>query len=216
MTFNPEENVTEETTAELNDATLNELFEEESCCADESCEQASSSKTEEKPASEDWKEKYFRALAEQENMRKRMQKEKQETLRYCYENCISEFLAPLDNLENALRFTEQASSEVKNWAMGFQMILTQFKEVLHNHGVVAFHSEGNTFDPHYHEAVEIVETNEQEEGTILKEFTKGYKSASRTIRPARVKVAKRPKTEAISPAPEESLEAAAETPNEQN
>ena len=125
-------------------------------------------------------------------MRKRMQKEKQETLRYCYENCIAEFLAPLDNLENALRFTEQASSEVKNWAMGFQMILTQFKEVLHNHGVVAFHSEGNTFDPHCHEAVEISETDEHAEGTVLKEFTKGYKSASRTIRPARVKVAKRP------------------------
>jgi len=204
MTFNPEENRIEEPTAELNDAALNEFFEEEGSSSEENCKETTEPKVEEKPALEDWKEKYFRSLAEQENMRKRMQKEKQETLRYCYENCISEFLAPLDNLENALRFTEQASSEVKNWAMGFQMILAQFKEVLHNHGVVAFHSEGNTFDPHYHEAVEILETEEQEEGTILKEFTKGYKSASRTIRPARVKVAKRPKIEV--PSSEQSAE----------
>lgn len=201
MSSKPEENLIEDPASELNDAALNELLEE----GDEA-------RPEEKPPADDWKEKYFRSLAEQENMRKRMQKEKQETLRYCYDNCISEFLAPLDNLENALRFADQASSEVKNWAMGFQMILTQFKEVLHNHGVVAFHSEGNTFDPHYHEAVEILETDEHAEGTILKEFTKGYKSASRTIRPARVKVAKRPKM--ASPEPEESANNAAPGKNE--
>lgn len=192
MTHNPEDPVMEEEKAELSDDALNELFEEEVLTSEEP-------EKIEPTAEENWKQKYFLALAEQENMRKRMQKEKQETLRYCYENCISEFLAPLDNLENALRFTEQASGEVKNWAMGFQMILTQFKEILHNHGVVAFHSEGNTFDPHYHEAVEILETDEHAEGTILKEFTKGYKSASRTIRPARVKVAKMPKKEESAP-----------------
>ncbi len=63
------------------------------------------------------------------------------------------------------------------------MILSQFKEVLHNHGIVSFHSEGNTFDPELHEAVEIVETTDYPDGTILHEFTKGYKSASRTDAP---------------------------------
>ena len=187
-----------------------QLAEEAAALNDEALEEGAP-KAEEKPPEEDWKGKYFRALAEQENMRKRMQKEKQEMLRYAYENCISEFLAPLDNLENALKFTEQASGEIKTWAMGFQMILSQFKEVLHNHGIVAFHSEGNTFDPHKHEAVEILETEEQEEGIILQEFTKGYKSATRTIRPARVKVAKKPKSEA--PAAEQKA-SALETPNE--
>ena len=188
MTFNTEEN--KEKMAELNDAAIDELFEEEETLPKETPKEA---------PLEDWKEKYVRTLAEAENMRKRMQKEKQEMLRYCYENCISEFLPALDNLENAVRFTETASPEVKNWALGFQMIMNQFKEVLHNHGIIAFHSEGNTFDPHYHEAVEIVETDEHPDGAILKEFTKGYKSASRTIRPARVKVAKHPKVE-LTPA----------------
>ncbi len=144
---------------------------------------------------ENWKDKYLRALAEQENMRKRIQKEKQEMVAFGIENAISEFLGAIDNFENAMRFAENGSKEVKNWAIGFEMILSQFKEVLHNHGIVSFHSEGNTFDPQFHEAVEIVETTEHPDGTIMHEFTKGYKSATRTIRPARVKVAKHPQKE---------------------
>lgn len=160
---------------------------------------------EEEVVVEDWKDKYLRALAEQENMRKRIGREKQEMARFGIENVISEFLPAIDNFENALRFAESAAGEVKNWAMGFEMILSQFKEVLHNHGIVSFHSEGNTFDPELHEAVEIVETTEYPDNTIMHEFTKGYKSAHRTVRPARVKVAKHPQTIAAEvPVVEES------------
>jgi molecular chaperone GrpE len=152
------------------------------------------------PVLDDWKDKYIRTLAEMENMRKRMQKEKQEMVRFGVENAISEFLPAIDNFENALRFASSANGEVKSWAMGFEMILSQFKEMLHNHGIVSFHSEGNTFDAEVHEAVEVVETLDHPDGIVLHEFTKGYKSASRTIRPARVKVAKHPrKAEALHP-----------------
>lgn len=158
------------------------------------------------PAEENWKDKYLRALAEQENLRKRVQKEKQEMVGFGIENAIAEFLPAIDNFENALRFAEGAEGPVKNWAKGFEMILSQFKEVLYNHGIVSFHSEGNTFDPQFHEAVEIVETTEYPDGSILHEFTKGYKSATRTIRPARVKVAKTPLTHATdSVVAEESI-----------
>ncbi len=149
-------------------------------------------KQSESQAPEDWKDKYLRSIAEMENMRKRMQKERHEMSRFGIENAISELLPAIDHFENALRFAESASGEVKNWALGFEMILSQFKEVLHNHGIVSFHSEGNTFDPEYHEAVEILETTDSPDGTILQEFSKGYKSATRTLRPARVKVAKHP------------------------
>lgn len=166
--------------------------------------------TEQVPLEENWKDKYFRALADQENMRKRIQKEKQDMLGFGIENAIAEFLPAIDNLENALKFGEAAQGEIKNWAMGFEMILSQFKEVLYNHGIVSFHSEGNTFDPEYHEAVEIVETSEHPDGMILHEFSKGYKSAHRIIRPARVKVAKQPQpikeeSEAEEPQAEEEL-----------
>ena len=146
----------------------------------------------------DWKDKYLRTLAEMENMRKRMQKDRQEMVRFGIENAIAEFLPAIDNLENALRFANEASGEVKNWALGFEMILSLFKEILYNHGIVSFHSEGNKFDPLTHEAVEITETTDHPDGIILHEFTKGYKSASRTIRPARVKVAKHPQQQISS------------------
>ncbi len=148
---------------------------------------------------EDWKDKYLHTLAEMENMRKRMQKEKQEMTRFSLESSVAQFIPAMDNFENALRFAEGAAPEVKNWAIGFEMILSQFKEVLHNNGITAFHSEGNLFDPEQHEAVEIVETFDTPDGVIIQEFAKGYKSMNRTIRPARVKVAKRPDQASSSP-----------------
>jgi molecular chaperone GrpE len=141
---------------------------------------------------EDYRDKYLRLLAEIDNTRKRMQKEKQEMTRFAVENAIGEILGPIDNLENALQFTEHLSSEMRNWAQGFTMILGQFKDVLANHGVTAFHSEGAQFDPTLHYAIETEETDAKPEGTILKEYVKGYRSGDRTIRPARVKVAAKP------------------------
>ena len=137
------------------------------------------------------KEKNLRLLAEMENARKRMQKEKTETMRFVIEDTCLEFLPILDNFENALKFAGGASPEIKSWAEGFQMILTQFKEALQNHGIIAFHAEkGSHFDPHHHEAMEIVEGANMPDNTILEEFAKGYKSSQRTIRPVKVKVAK--------------------------
>lgn len=143
----------------------------------------------------DYKDKYLRMLAEGENARKRLQKEKHETIRFAIENTVSEFIPVLDNFENALKFSQTSSEEVKNWAIGFQMILAQFRDVMHNHGIVAYHSEGNLFDPHFHEAMEIVETDQHPDGTILEEYAKGYKSQHRTVRPAKVKVAKKSASE---------------------
>jgi len=139
--------------------------------------------------------KYLRLLAEMENLRKRLQKEKSEAISFAIENTIKDFLPNIDNLENALNHADKASDEVKNWAIGFQMILSQFKESLFNLGIAAFHSLGNQFDPHFHDAVEIIETKDHLDGAIIEELSKGYKSPNRTIRPARVKVAKQPKEE---------------------
>ncbi len=138
------------------------------------------------------KDKYLRLLAEMENMRKRMQKEKQETNRFVVENVIADILTPIDNMENALKFTENLSAEMRNWAQGFTMILGQFKDVLSNNGVVSFTSEGAFFDPHLHYAIETEETDEVPAGTIMKEFVKGYKSGDRTVRPSQVRVAVAP------------------------
>lgn len=136
----------------------------------------------------DYKDKYLRLLADMDNARKRMQKERQEMTKYAVESLIIDFLHPLDNLENALKFAQNMSEEVKNWAFGFQMILSQFKDILAENGVQPITAIGAVFDPHCHEAVEIVETSKEPAGMILEEFVKGYKMGEKTIRPARVKV----------------------------
>lgn len=138
----------------------------------------------------DYKDKYLRLLADGENARKRLQKERQEIVRSAIDNIIVDFLHPIDNFENALRFAEEMSEEVKNWAFGFQMILAQFKDALSQNGISAMESLGKTFNPHDHEAVEMIETDLEPPGTIIEECVKGYKIGDRTIRAARVKVAK--------------------------
>jgi len=150
---------------------------------------------------DEMKDKYLRALADGENARKRLAREKQEIIRFGIENTVCDFLPAIDSFENALQFAGAASGEVKNWAIGFQMILSQFRQVLQNYGIASFQSEGALFDPNFHDAVESVETADVQEGTILKEFTKGYRSAVRTIRPARVQVARLPR-KTIDPVPE--------------
>lgn len=142
----------------------------------------------------DYKDKYLRLLAEIENTKRRLHKEKNESARFALESLILDLLHPLDNLEQALSFSDQMSEETKNWAMGFQMILSQFKEVLKNSDIHSFESLGKNFDPNLHEAVEVLETEEHPDGIILQEFTKGYKSEARVIRAARVKVARHPQS----------------------
>ena len=142
----------------------------------------------------EFQEKYLRVLAESENARKRMQKERQEMTKYAIENVLVEFLHPLDSLEKALQFAESMSEEVKNWAVGFEMLLNQFKQILTNHGVEEYHSVGKPFDPHIHDAVEMVESSEYAPGVVVEECLRGYKMGDRPIRVARVKVAKKVET----------------------
>lgn len=144
-----------------------------------------------KNETEEYKDKYLRLLAEMENTRKRLQKEKQDMMRFSIDNVISDFLMPMDNLENALKHTQGMSQETINWVRGFEMILEQFKDVLSQNGIAPFTSKGTAFDPHLHDAVEVEESEDCLDGVILQEYTKGYKSGSRVIRPARVKVSKK-------------------------
>jgi len=143
-----------------------------------------------KVESSDYKDKYLRLLADTENARKRLQKERQEIVFNCLQSIFVELLSPIDHLDNALKFTEQMTEETKQWAVGFKMILAQFKDVLATNNVHEFHAEGKEFDPHLHEAIEMVESEDHQPGMIVRETLKGYKMGDKVLRPARVTVAK--------------------------
>lgn len=138
----------------------------------------------------EYKDKYLRLLADMENAKKRLQKERQEIGRLALERFIVDVLRPIDNFENALKFAQHMPDPVKDWAIGFQMILAQFQDALAQHGICAMNPLGQLFNPHEHEAVEAIESSSHPEGIILEECMRGYKMGDRTIRAARVKVAK--------------------------
>lgn len=140
---------------------------------------------------EEYREKYLRVLADMENLKKRLNRERGDIVRYANESLICELLSPLDNLENALQYAEKSSPEVQHWALGFRMIVQQFTDALSHAGASSYTSLGTLFDPNLHDAVEVVEpTSEHPSGHIVKEFVRGYRLADRVIRPARVQVAK--------------------------
>ncbi len=137
------------------------------------------------------KDTNLRQLAELENTRKRLHKEREEMTRYAIGRFAEDFLAPLDQMEKALDCADNMSEEVKNWAIGFKMILNQFHDVFANNNISSYSAMGEEFNPHLHEAVEADETTDKPEGTILEEYAKGYKMGDYIVRPARVKVAKK-------------------------
>lgn len=141
---------------------------------------------------ENMKEKYIHCLAETENEKRRMQKDHKKSVTRSVGNAFKPLLGPLDQFEKALEFAETMSDEVKNWAVGFQMILTQLKDTLHEQHIFSFDSLGKKFDPYRHEAISMEETDEVEEGIILEEFEKGYQYYDQILRPAKVKVSKHP------------------------
>lgn len=138
----------------------------------------------------EYKNKYLRLLAEQENVRKRLMKERDELSRHSAKNVIADFLTPIDQMENALKHAKNMSDEVKHWALGFDMILNHFKDVLDSNDVKPMECVGKPFDPHFHHVTETVESDEHPPGTIVEETLKGYLFEGKTLRPAHVIVVK--------------------------
>ena len=98
-----------------------------------------------------------------------------------------------DHLKKALESNQFSanSDQEKNWVTGIEMILKQFGEVLKRHGVEEIKTVGEQFDPERHEALSEEVSEDQDEGTIVKEIESGYMMKDRVVRPAKVIVAKK-------------------------
>lgn len=137
---------------------------------------------------DNFEERMLRAAADLENFRKRSEREKEEIRKYGAKDLVKDLLETIDNLERALEHSD--SGEEENIIEGVEMVLRQIHNTLGNHGIEAFESEGEEFDPEYHEAIQQVETTDHESGTILEQHQKGYTIHDRLLRPAVVSVAK--------------------------
>ena len=130
----------------------------------------------------------LRTRAEFDNARKRSAKEQQEYRDYALVDAIKTLIPVLDSFERAL----QASPEKSEFHVGVELIHKQLQDALAKIGVRPIFAKGEQFDPRFHEAIEMVDTEDAKDHQVLEELQRGYKLKDRLLRPAMVKVARNP------------------------
>ena len=135
------------------------------------------------------KDRLLRAQAEWDNSRKRIQREKEDSVRFAGEALLEKLLPVLDNFEMGMQAAKTAT-DPKAIAQGLEMVLAQFHQVLRDAGVESIDAVGHPFDPHRHEALGQHESDEHPEGHVVTQLRKGYKLKDRLLRAASVFVAK--------------------------
>ena len=134
-------------------------------------------------------ESYLRLQADFDNYKKRSYKEKIEFIKFANEGLIIELLDILDNFERGIRSAE-AKKDFDLLHQGVDMISKQLHSLLESKGLIRIKCVGERFDPHRHEAIEVVEGEGKQSDTILDEMQPGYLLNGRIIRTAKVKVLK--------------------------
>lgn len=167
-----------DTEAEKAEETKEETIEENAA------EEAAEEKTEEKAPEEDGDAKYLRLMADFQNYKKRVEKEKTDLYSYANEKIVTELLAVLDNFERALAHEDSGDG----FKEGMEMIFKQLMDVLEKSGLAEIPALGEDFDPNFHNAVMTEETEEYESGKVSGVLQKGYTLNGKVIRPSMVKV----------------------------
>ncbi|MEM5789503.1 MAG: nucleotide exchange factor GrpE [Syntrophobacteraceae bacterium] len=139
-------------------------------------------------------DKLLRLVADLDNTRKRLEREKSESISYANEGIMRELLPVIDNLERAIEHGEKEGG-CESILEGVRMTLKGFLEALNKHGGSSFESVGQPFDPNRHEAVTQEVTSEFPDMTVTREFQKGYMLRDRLLRPSMVGVARNSKTD---------------------
>lgn len=133
------------------------------------------------------KNAYFKAYADTENTKRRLQNEFEKSNKYKLQGFGSEILSVLDNLERAL-VVQSDSEEVKNYAKGFEMIYSQLVEILKKEGIEEIDALDKDFDPNFHHAIMQEAVEGVESGKVIQVLQKGYMLKDRILRPSLVKV----------------------------
>jgi molecular chaperone GrpE len=136
-------------------------------------------------------DKILRLQADFENTRKRLEREKQDFLKFANEGIILELLNILDDLERTVELAESKHQDLSAFLKGVEMILAHLYEMLKEYGLKPIQAQGKLFDPHYHEAMMQAENKDLPEHTIVEELQKGYMLNERVIRTSKVKVSKK-------------------------
>ena len=137
---------------------------------------------------EDSEAKYLRLMAEFQNYKKRVAKEKTDIHSYANEKIVTELLEVLDNFERAL--ASETSVEAEGYAQGMKLIFDQLLGVLTKSGLEEVKALGEDFDPNMHNAVMTADSEEYDSNKVCSVLQKGYTLNGKVIRPSMVTVAK--------------------------
>ncbi len=138
---------------------------------------------------------YQQLKEDYDSYRARIQRNLQKLEREVKERVLSKFITILDNFDYALKATDNIDNPnaLKDILEGIKMIKTQIEDLLAEEGLEIIDAKGEKFDPKYHEVFEVVENPDLPDETVVEQIRKGYKLMDKVIRPALVKVSKRPK-----------------------
>ena len=143
---------------------------------------------------EELNDKLLRSLAENQNLRKIHEKEKEDLIKYSSSSFAREILNLADNLERAFGLFKDSpkfkSEEFKDIILGIELIEKELINSFDKNGIKSFESIGKKFDPNFHQALNEVES-EEETGTVINEIQKGYMLNDRLLRPALVSISKK-------------------------
>ncbi len=131
-----------------------------------------------------------RIKADFDNYRKKVEKERLKLMEFANEDLLLDLLPVIDNFERALN-ASQRSQDFTSHLKGVELIEKQLLDVLKKRGLEPMEVIGKRFNPEEHDAVEVVDSKDQSEDTIIGEVLKGYKLNGKLIRPSKVKVAKK-------------------------
>lgn len=156
----------------------------------DSSDDSSDEKNAESSKIKELEEKYIRAYAEFENIKKRLEREKYQALEYANEQILKDFLPILDTLESALESTKNDDSEaVSKIKQGIELTIDNFLKAFNKHSVELISTNGE-FDPNVHNAIMQVKCEDKKDGEIAQVIQKGYKYKDRVIRPSMVAITK--------------------------
>lgn len=135
-------------------------------------------------------DRYLRLSAEFENYKKRSAREMDKFRKFANESLIKEILAVVDNLERAVNSANDDECANSDLTQGVALSIKDLEKVFGKHGVIPIEAIGKAFDPVFHEAVIMQETDKYPENTVINELQKGYLIHDRLLRPAKVVVSK--------------------------
>jgi molecular chaperone GrpE len=143
-----------------------------------------------------FKDNWMRSIADMDNARKRFEKEKEDLGKYVISNFARDLLPLMDTFERALSMTTDVPESMKPFVDGIDLVHVELGKTLSKHNVEKINPFGELFNPHLHQAMSEIESNDHPSGHVTQVLQAGYAIQGRLLRPALVIISKGAKKEA--------------------